>query len=115
MPTYRILLSLFMTHLTQYIQENGDQTILQIKQLAKQYAIHSRNGVYDITARKRYYMIYTNYWLNTNNTFPPEWDTMTHSIYDPDDEFPNDPNILRLKGKEQGQLRQVLYDVIDNQ
>ena len=113
MPTYRRLLADFMTNLTEYIQQHGDQTILQIKQLAKQYAIHSRNGVYDITARNRYYVIYTNYWLNTNNTLPPEWDTNTHSAYDPDDEFPNDPHVIRLKRKEQGKLREALREFID--
>jgi len=104
-----------MTHLNEYIQAHGDQTIVQIKQLAKQYAIDSRNGVYDITARNRYYVIYTNYWLNTNNTFPPEWDTITHSVYDPDDEFPNDPHVIRLKRKAHCKLRDGLRQLIDDQ
>jgi hypothetical protein len=90
----------FITHLTDYIQLNGEQTVPQIKDLAKEYCINSRNGLYDITARKRYYYLFINY-LYKNNLQFPGWDIMTTSHYDPDNELPNDPQVIRLKRKEE--------------
>lgn len=90
----------FYTYLINYIQLNGEQTLLQIKDLAKQYCINSRNGLYDITARKRYFYLFVNYCMKNDIRFPG-WDFMTTSHYDPDNEFPNDPQVIRLKRKEE--------------
>ena len=100
MPSGKRLYKQFITHLTDYIQVNGHPTLPQIKDLAKEYCINSRNGVYDITARKRYYYIFVNYCMKNNLEFPG-WDIMFTSPYDPDNEFPNDPQVIRLKRKEE--------------
>jgi hypothetical protein len=100
MPSGKILYNQFITHLTDYIELNGEQTLPQIKDLAKEYCINSRNGLYDITARKRYYYLFINY-LYKNNLQFPGWDIMFTSHYDPDNELPNDPQVIRLKRKEE--------------
>lgn len=100
MPSGKILYNQFITHLTDYIELNGEQTLPQIKDLAKEYCINSRNGLYDITARKRYYYLFNNY-LYKNNLQFPGWDIMFTSHYDPDNELPNDPQVIRLKRNEE--------------
>jgi len=90
----------FHTYLTNYIQTNGNQTLAQIKELAKNYCIQSRNGAYDIIARKRYYYLFINY-LDKNRLQFPGWDIYFTSHYDPDNEMPNDPQVIRLKRKEE--------------
>ena len=100
MPSGKILYNQFITYLTDYIQLNGDQTLPQIKDLAKEYCINSRNGIYDITARKRYFYLFMNY-LYKNNLQFPGWDIMFTSHYDPDNELLNDRQVIRLKRKEE--------------
>jgi len=100
MPSGKLLYTQFITHLINYIQLNGEQTLLQIKDLAKEYCINSRNGIYDITARKRYFYLFVNYCMKNNLEFPG-WDIMFTSPYDPDNELPNDPQVIRLKRKEE--------------
>ena len=107
MPSGKILYTQFNTYLTNYIQLNGEQTVLQIKELAKNYCIQSRNGLYDIIARKRYYYLFMNY-LHHNNLEFPGWDIFFTSPYDPDNEFPNDPQVIRLNRKEDMKLRASL-------
>jgi hypothetical protein len=101
MPTVKRLYNQFIRHLTEYIQLNGDQTLLQIKGLAKQYCIQSRNGVYDITARKRYFYLFMNYLLRNNLGVVEGWGGEVNSPYDPDNELPNDPRVIRLKRNEE--------------
>ena len=114
MTTYRILMAGFETYLVEYIQQHGEQTVMQIKELAKQHSIASRNGAYDITARKRYCTIFMTYCIKNNLEIPEEWNTIQHSIYDPDNEFPNDLNIVRLKRMEKKRLIDALVSVQGN-
>lgn len=114
MTTYRILITGFERYLTEYIQQHGEQTVMQIKELAKQYSITSRNGAYDITARKRYHTIFMTYCMKNNLQEPEEWNIIGHSVYDPDNEFPNDPDVLRLKRMEKQRLIDALLSVQDN-
>jgi len=99
MTTYTRLYKEFDTHLNEYIQANGAQTILQVKQIAKNYAIQSREGRYDVTARKRYCSFFMRYcWNNNIRTaeMPEGWTITTVNFYDPDNEFPNDPHVRKL-------------------
>jgi hypothetical protein len=86
----------FNIYLNDYIQINGIQTVLQIRQLTKNYAIEAREGRYDLTAKKYYCSLFTGYLLLNNIPFPEGW---TNDQYDPDNEFINDPNIQRLRKK----------------
>lgn len=99
MTTYTRLYKEFYTHLNEYIQANGPQNILQVKQIAKNYAIQSRQGRYDVTARKRYCSFFISYcWKNNIPTaeMPEGWDIPNVNFYDPDNEFPNDPHVRKL-------------------
>jgi hypothetical protein len=104
MTSFEKLYETFDTRVKEYIQANGPQTILQIKQIAKNYAIESREGRYDITARKRYYRLYMSYHFRNNmpaGQFPEGWGTAETNIYDPDNEFPNDPHVRKLTRNEE--------------
>ena len=90
---YQTLIEGFNIYLTEYINEHGVQTILQIKDLAKQYAINRRNGRYDLTTKNYYVGIIVTY-CNNNNIEKPNG--FGDNIYDPDNEFPDDPEIQRL-------------------
>jgi hypothetical protein len=108
MTTYDNLCKQFDTHLNEYIQANGPQNILQVKQIAKNYAIQSRQGRYDITARKRYYCLFMTYHMRNNipeEEMPEGWRNMETNIYDPDNEFPNDPHIQKLTRNEERRSR----------
>jgi hypothetical protein len=117
MTTYRKLYDLFVTHLNGYVQENGPQNLLQIKQIAKNYAIQSRNGQYDITARKRYCSLFYSYcWQNNipQEAMPEGWrecELVNH--YDPDNEFPEDPHIQRLTRNNEKKNRVMLRELFE--
>jgi len=100
----------FITHLTDYIQLNGEQTLPQIKDLAKEYCINSRNGFYDITARKRYFYLFMNYLLLNNLGVVEGWGGVVNSPYDPDNEFPNDLQVIKLKRNEEIRTNNVIND-----
>jgi hypothetical protein len=114
MTTYRKLYDLFITHLNGYVQANGPQNLLQIKQIAKDYAIQSRNGEYDITARKRYCSLFYSYcWQNNiqEEAMPEGWRLGQVNMYDPDNEFPEDPHIQRLTRNNEINIRRVVEDL----
>jgi len=92
MPTYLKLKKDFNIYLEEYKKQNGDQTILQIRQIAKQYAIDISDGIYSIIARKRYTSIFNSY-IALNNL---DMNYFITNKYDPDSEFTNDPDVLRL-------------------
>ena len=102
MATYKRRQTDFDNHLNQYIQTNGIQTPLQVKQLAKDFAIQSRNGVYDLTARKRYCSLFITYCFKNNIQFPfeglPEgWGDGIHVCWhDPDSEFTDNIHLQKL-------------------
>ena len=99
--TYANISKRFDIYMANYIQINGDQPMIQIKQLAKQFAIDSRNGVYDICARKRYECIFRTYSFKYNIQLPDDWLALNHSAYDPDNEFPNNLDVIRGKRREE--------------
>ena len=86
----------FNIYLTNYIEGHGQQTLLQIKDIAKQYAIARRNGEYDLTARRWYSSIFISYCWKNNIVVPNGFGS---NRYDPDNEFPNDPRIIKLTQK----------------
>jgi hypothetical protein len=92
----------FNNHLNEYIQINGIQTPLEVKQLAKIFAIQSRNGEYDLTARKRYCTLFLTYCWKNNIELPfeglPEgWgDGIYVCFHDPDSEFTDDIHLQKL-------------------
>jgi hypothetical protein len=93
----------FNNHLNEYIQTNGIQTPLEVKQLAKIFAIQSRNGEYDLTARKRYCTLFLTYCWKNNIEFPFEglpvsWghDILDVCFYDPDGGFTGDIDLQKL-------------------
>ena len=108
MTTYTRLYKEFDTHLNEYIQTNGPQNILQVKQIAKNYAIQSREGRYDVIARRRYYSLFMTYHMRNNipeEEMPEGWRNMETNIYDPDHEFPNDPHVQKLTRNEEKRSR----------
>ena len=114
MTTYRKLYDLFVTHLNGYVQANGPQNLLQIKQIAKNYAIQSRDGEYDITARKRYTCLFFTYCFKNNiqqEAMPEGWGIVEVNVYDPDNEFPEDPHIQRLTRNNEINIRRVVEEV----
>jgi hypothetical protein len=106
MSDYVSIVKKFKPYIEEYIQKNGAQTPLQVKQLAKDYAIQSRNGVYDLTARKRYCTLFMNYCLGNNIEIPFEglpagWGHigdagMNICFHDPDSEFTDDERVQKL-------------------
>jgi hypothetical protein len=94
----------FKSYLEEYVKENGIQTPLQVKQLAKNLAIQSRNGVYDLTARKRYCSLFISYCWQNNIEIPFEglpagWADGIHVCWhDPDSEFTDDAHVQKLIG-----------------
>lgn len=114
MTTYRKLYDLFVTHLNGYVQANGPQDLLQIKQIAKNYAIQSRDGEYDITARKRYTCLFFTYCLKNHIPYEemPEGWTLGEVIeYDPDNEFPEDPHIQKLIRNKEKNIRRMVEEM----
>ena len=115
MTTYRRRYDSFVTPLNAYVQANGPQNLLQIKQIAKDYAIQSRNGQYDITARKRYCSLFYSYcWQNNipQEAMPEGWrDCELVNHYDPDNEFPEDPHIQRLTRDNEINFRRVVEEL----
>jgi len=112
MTTRQRLYNRFIDHLNAYIQTHGPQNILEIKQLAKNYCIQGR-GEYDLTCRKRYYYIFMDYCiLNNGAQFPEGWDTLENTPYDPDNEYVNDPRIIKLKKKDEERQNNLLRDTI---
>jgi len=108
MTTYTRLYKEFDTHLNEYIQANGPQAILQVKQIAKNYAIQSREGRYDVIARRRYCCFFKSYcWKNNipEEEMPEGWRNGEFNIYDPDHEFPNDPHVQKLTRNEEKRNR----------
>ena len=105
MTSFKKMYETFDTRVKEYIQANGPQNILQIKQIAKNYAIESREGRYDITARKRYYGLFMTYHMRNNTPeeeMPEGWRNIIEmNIYDPDNEFPNDPHVRKLTRNEE--------------
>jgi hypothetical protein len=102
MTSRQRLYNVFIDHLTAYIQTHGPQTILEIKQLAKDYSVQSMNGVYDLTARRRYCSLFLTYCFQNNVDVPFEglpagWGDGTDvCIHDPDNEFTDDINLQKL-------------------
>ena len=93
----------FKTFLEEYVTANGAQTPLQVKQLAKNFCIQSRNGVYDLTARKRYCCLFISYCIKNHIDMPFEglpvgWGTgISRCVFhDPDSEFTDDERVQRL-------------------
>jgi hypothetical protein len=114
MTTYRRRYDLFVTHLNGYVQANGPQNLLQIKQIAKNYAIQSRNGEYDITARKRYTCLFFTYCLKHNIPYeemPEGWRLGEVIEYDPDNEFPEDVHIQKLIRNKEKNIRRVVEEM----
>jgi len=99
--------------MNEYIENNGNPSFTEIKQLAKQFAIDSRNGVYDITARKRYVCIFRTYcWRKRDEIeLPDDFYLIEESIYDPDNEFPNDPAVIRGKTREDNKIRRGIQEI----
>ena len=70
--------------------------------MAKDFSIQSRNGVYDLTAKKRYCSLFLTYCFQNNIEVPfeglPEgWgDGMDVCIHDPDSEFTGDIHLQKL-------------------
>jgi hypothetical protein len=103
----------FIDYLNLHIQRNGPQNILEIKQLAKDFCIQSRGGVYDLTCRKRYFYVFRFYCVLKNNAqFPEGWDTLENTQYDPDNEYVNDPKIIKLKRKDEIRQNNLLRDTL---
>lgn len=106
MSGYTRIVKDFKSHLEEYITANGPQTPLHVKQLAKDFAIQSRNGVYDLTARKRYCTLFMTYCMQNNIRVPFEglaagWGHvgdagMNICLHDPDSEFTDDERVQRL-------------------
>ena len=103
MSGYTRIVKDFKSHLEEYITANGPQTPLQVKQLAKDFAIQSRNGVYDLTARKRYCTLFMTYCMQNNIEIPFEglpagWGHagMNICFHDPDSEFTEDERVQKL-------------------
>ena len=102
MTTRQGLYNRFIVHLNTYIQTNGPQTPLEVKQVAKDYCIQSRGGVYDLTARTRYCCLFLTYcWQNNIDVpfegLPAGWgDGMDVCLYDPDSEFTDDIHLQKL-------------------
>ena len=114
MTTYRKLYDLFVNHLNGYVQANGPQNLLQIKQIAKNYAIQSRNGEYDITARKRYCSLFFTYCFKNNipqEAMPEGWGLGEVIEYDPDNEFPEDVHIQKLIRNKEKNIRRVVEEM----
>jgi len=114
MATYRRRYDLFVNHLNGYVQANGPQNLLQIKQIAKNYAIQSRNGEYDITARKRYCSLFYSYcWQNNipQEAMPEGWRLGEVIEYDPDNEFPEDVHIQKSIRNKEKNIRRVVEEL----
>lgn len=113
MTTYLILVKRFERFMNEYIEHNGNPQFAQIKQLAKQFAIDSRNGIYDITARKRYVCIFRTYCFRKSDTIelPDDFYLIEESMYDPDNEFPNDPAVIRGKRREEKKIREGMQEI----
>jgi hypothetical protein len=119
MATYKKRQTDFDNHLNQYIQTNGIQTPLQVKQLAKDFAIQSRNGLYDLTARKRYCSLFITYCFKNNIQFPfeglPEgWTNNGVCFYDPDSEFTDDIRIQRLIRDANKRIDKIVEELCKN-
>jgi len=100
----------FNAYLRGYVNdvERDEQLILQVRGLAKTYAINSR-GAYDLIARKRYTIIF-NSWL-VLGTDPALVDTyIIRNYYDPDSEFTNDPHIQSLARKNEIRINKMIQD-----
>jgi hypothetical protein len=93
--TYRKLNDRFNIYLNDYIQTNGVQTTDQVRVIAKNYAIQQRNGEYDLTAKNYYCSLFISY-LWKNNIELEGW-SRGLNIYDPDNEFPDDIRLQRLR------------------
>ena len=93
-------------------QIHDEQLILQVRGLAKTYAIESR-GAYDLTARKRYATIF-NSWLvfGTDPVLVDHY--IIRNYYDPDSEFTNDPHIQNLVRKNETRINKTIQELMAN-
>jgi hypothetical protein len=103
----------FINHLNTYIEQHGVQNILEIKQLAKNYCIQSRNGVYDLTAKNRYCTVFLTYCAKSHIEFPEGWDIMVLNRYDPDNDSPDDQHLIKLKEKDDARRLQRVRQYIN--
>lgn len=104
--TFLKLYKAFDKYLTKYISINGCQSLSDVKRIAKQYAIESRGGNYDLTARNRYFYIFVNFCYRNDQELL-DWDLIYTSHYDPDNEYADDPRIIKLKQREQKRLEKM--------
>jgi hypothetical protein len=79
----------FLDVVKNYTTLHGTPNIEQIRILAKDLALSKRNNINDLICRRYYYCVLMTYCLNNNITLP---EGFVDNMYDPDNEFTNDPN-----------------------
>jgi hypothetical protein len=100
----------FLQLLEDFTRLHGTPNVEQIRILAKDLALSKRNTINDIICRRYYYSLVMTYCLRNNAPLPAGF---SDSIYDPDNEFTNDPNTQKAIEREAKQRRRILKEAAE--
>ena len=101
-------------HYTEFLQLVEDFTILhgtpnieQIRIIAKDLALSKRNNINDLICRRYYYCLVMTYCLGNNVPLPAGF---VDNMYDPDNEFINDPNTQKAIQRDDKKMRRIFLE-----